>query len=329
MKKIFFLLFILTCAIHINAQTQIATLCHEDSVTSYYGANGLINAYNAAVDGDVITLSQGQFNAITIKKFITIKGAGMEMLNLGDRIQEPTILSGAFSIYLPSDSTKALTIEGICHEDSYINMAGVYNTTFIKCSIAEMITRGEALIVNNLNFVHCKIYSFGESLSPTIASVNAYNSYFEDFYCKNKATAGYNFTNCIIKTDFSNIYKCYLKNCILIGKNESSIHTTNTAHNCIWQGTTTSAEIFSGANANRNNFKISESQQLFLDNTFYELTNEGKSYKGLDGTEIGIYGGSMSYSPIPFNLQITKCNVAAKTTADGKLSVEIEVKSLE
>lgn len=51
--------------------------------------------------------------------------------------------------------------------------------------------------------------------------------------------------------------------------------------------------------------------------------------KGTDGTEVGIYGGSLPYDPTPTNPQITKFNVASKTTADGKLSVDIEVKSAE
>lgn len=38
---------------------------------------------------------------------------------------------------------------------------------------------------------------------------------------------------------------------------------------------------------------------------------------------------SLPYSAIPTNPQITKFNVASKTTADGKLSVDIEVKSGE
>ncbi len=329
MKKIFLLLFILTGVFHIKAQTQIATLCHNDSVTIYYGADGFINAYNDAIDGDVITLSSGKFNAITITKFITIKGAGMELLNLGDRIQEPTILSGAFSFMLTADSTKTVTMEGICHEDSYINMKGIYNTTFIKCSISEF--RGYSGGAENVNFIHCKINSF---TSPEIASIYAYNSYFDQFTWSNKKTANYTFTNCIINLDWrsSRIKNSYFKSCIFVeGTNynyTNSLDLTNTAYNCIWQQNS-STGAFSGVNAERNNYEISKDQQLFLENTFYELTDVGKNYVGLDGTEVGLYGGNIPYSPITFNLQITKCNVAAKTTADGKLSIEIEVKSFE
>lgn len=61
-----------------------------------------------------------------------------------------------------------------------------------------------------------------------------------------------------------------------------------------------------------------------------ELTDAAKTkYLGSDGTQIGIYGGSIPFDPRPSNPQITKLNVASKSTADGKLSVDIEVKAAE
>lgn len=67
-----------------------------------------------------------------------------------------------------------------------------------------------------------------------------------------------------------------------------------------------------------------------LDSETFQLTEAAKTqYLGMDGTEVGIYGGSLPFDPVPSNPQITKCNVAAKSTADGKLSVDIEVKAAE
>jgi hypothetical protein len=69
---------------------------------------------------------------------------------------------------------------------------------------------------------------------------------------------------------------------------------------------------------------------LFKPDTYYELTNEAKTeYVGQDGKEMGIYGGNLPFETRILSPQITKCNVAAKTTADGKLSVDIEVKAAE
>ncbi len=67
-----------------------------------------------------------------------------------------------------------------------------------------------------------------------------------------------------------------------------------------------------------------------LDSENFQLTDAAKTqYLGTDGTEIGIYGGSLPFDPTTSNPQITKCNVASKSTADGKLSVDIEVNAAE
>ena len=64
----------------------------------------------------------------------------------------------------------------------------------------------------------------------------------------------------------------------------------------------------------------------FTDDETFELTDEAKTtLLGLDGTQVGIYGGNMPFSATTTNPQITRCNVAAKSTADGKLSVDITV----
>ena len=56
------------------------------------------------------------------------------------------------------------------------------------------------------------------------------------------------------------------------------------------------------------------------------MTEEAQTqYLGNDGTQVGIHGGPLPMAPIPDNLLVTSCNIASKTTADGKLSVEIKV----
>ena len=57
----------------------------------------------------------------------------------------------------------------------------------------------------------------------------------------------------------------------------------------------------------------------------FELSDEGKVYLSVDGTEVGMLGGNYPYNPIVSIPRITKCEVAEKATADGKLSVNIEV----
>lgn len=74
-------------------------------------------------------------------------------------------------------------------------------------------------------------------------------------------------------------------------------------------------------------FKTYTGQSLQkLDGENFELTDEAKKkYLGSDGTEVGIYGGKLPFDAVSTNPRITKCEVDGKTTADGKLSVKVEV----
>ena len=49
------------------------------------------------------------------------------------------------------------------------------------------------------------------------------------------------------------------------------------------------------------------------------------SFLGSDGTEVGIHGGMFPFDTRPSYMVVKKCNVANKSTIDGKLSVDIEV----
>lgn len=77
MKKILFLLFVLmTMSLTALADGLTATLQHGDKMTPYYGEDAFKDAYSAAKDSDVITLSKGTFNTVTsiITKKVKIVG---------------------------------------------------------------------------------------------------------------------------------------------------------------------------------------------------------------------------------------------------------------
>jgi hypothetical protein len=58
------------------AQNQVAILQHNDTLSAFYGPEALSAAHTAASDGDIITLSSGNFNGCTLSKAVTIHGAG-------------------------------------------------------------------------------------------------------------------------------------------------------------------------------------------------------------------------------------------------------------
>ena len=79
MKKLLFL-FVFTvmtgfCAMAQN--TLMATLNHEGEVSVFYGVNAIKLANDAAVDGDIISLTGGTFKATTLTKAVTLRGTGV------------------------------------------------------------------------------------------------------------------------------------------------------------------------------------------------------------------------------------------------------------
>lgn len=69
--------------------------------------------------------------------------------------------------------------------------------------------------------------------------------------------------------------------------------------------------------------------EFSLDEPFILKEEIATSFLGSDGTQVGIYGGLMPYNPRPSYMVVQRCNVANKSTIDGKLSVDIEVVSEE
>lgn len=352
MKKYFVTLFlsVFCFVVQVSAQSSvIATLFHDGDIKTFYGTDALRSAHAAAVHGDVITLSSGSFTATNITKAVTLRGAGMEYDSIS--VTEPTIISGSFSIQIASDSTlqnNNLVMEGIYH-----NAAGVItvngslkNPQFVKCRLYEIMCSsiGTSGYMYYANFINCVIaYEVNFYSSGSATFVNCY-VYDMEYYSSN-STASAEFQNCVVKdSNFSNVRNAVFRNCFLFATASSSstlniLPSTSQAYNCVALSATSSTNIFANQ-SNTTNTQASSFSDVFKTWTGsslanfkterLELTDAAKTkYLGSDGTQIGIYGGSIPFDPRPSNPQITKLNVASKSTADGKLSVDIEVKAAE
>ena len=308
----------------VMAQSSLlATLNHEGTITTFYGINALQQAHSAAVEGDVVTLSSGTFASVNITKAITLRGAGMTLD--ASTQTEPTVLANDFSIEIPDESTKRLTIEGI-YSNQIITIKRLKNALFLKDRMWRLITSSNG-IAKDLTIIHCRITDYYYSSDSGSAS-------FQNCILPS-STSGRNniFKNCIIGGGGTTVDQCAnseYKNCIIMPSQQPT--NTSTYYNNMFIGNTTISSI-----TNKTNVKVSSDDERLngvnfsvSDDNDYKLTDEAKAImKGTDGTEVGIYGGSLPYDPTPTNPQISKFNVAAKTTADGKLSVDIEVKSAE
>ncbi len=350
MKKIFLaaLVAVFGCVNQVFAQSQLATLFQNGDVKTFYGINALREAHSSAKHGDVITLSSGTFNSVNITKAITLRGAGMQYDSIAK--VEPTIIVGDFLLDIKNDSTlqgNSLTMEGIYHNYNIKLNKSVYNAQFVKCrfySIGYLASTGIAnsdCSLRNTTFINCLI-SY-HLCAYNFASITCVNSYIRDPDQNSSGTeakiANFEFQNSVIyqsNSDYNPSYSTY-KNCIIIGVSGCKIPSTSGAYNCI--GLNNSYMFYDMYN--NSNTYVANASSVFktwsatygIGNFLYEnleLTDVAKNkYLGTDGTQVGIYGGSIPFVARPSNPQITKLNVASKSTADGKLSVDIEVKAAE
>ncbi|MGN0230097.1 MAG: hypothetical protein ACI4BH_09840 [Muribaculaceae bacterium] len=334
MRKFFFSLVALFCATVCFAQgSMLATLKHDETITTFYGARALKDAYAAATHGDVITLSSGSFTATDIEKAITIRGAGMGIDTT--KVVEPTVISGDFKINITEETSAKFVLEGI-YSNNTIRYDILKNAMFLKCRL-KAIDGTNNNKLENATFMHCRIAERLQLFSDCSATCVNCAIYYPHSY--DRSTSNFEFLNCVV-CSFRNcdvdVKSSIIRNSIIISDDViGRLDSSNSAYNNV---AIANSNYFENITNSTN--KIATYTDLFktytgsefakLDNETFELTEEAKTkYLGSDGTEVGIYGGSYPFDSTPTNPQITKCAVASKSTADGKLSVDIQVSAGE
>lgn len=342
MKKLFILLVTFVAATMCYAQsTTMATLSHEGKITVFYGNNAWVDAHKAATDGDVITLSKGVFASTDITKNITLRGAGAVLDSIA--VNDNTVIPGGFDIHVSTSDSAKLTIEGIKFEGTItIGKNGsdsLQNATFLKCKlygIEQYSTGSTSRYIRDLKFIQCTIEKTLElgSKSTAIflnssfpANVCGYTSYLPTITCY----------NCIIRGNtLYYVTNSEFRNCIFTGTPSYSDNALPGSCS-VYNSLAVSKVVFSKI-LNRGNYVINQDlatvfktyNGTYNDYETFELTDSAKTaFKGDDGKQIGIYGGNLSFDMTPTNPRITKFDVAGKTSSDGKLSVDIEVRSAQ
>ena len=305
------------CSVSAFAQnTLVATLTHGDEIRMFYGTNALQQACSAATHGDVINLSGGNFQSTKITKAVAVRVTGIHDAN-------PTYIVNDFDVEIPANVTEKLSFEG-CRITNTMTIKGTLsNAYFLKNSLSGVSVFSSNGKMDNGMFVNCVVYGmslYGQSTAQII------NSYVEHFSNSGKLAS---FVNCVINTNgYAHLYKCcQFVNCIMYGMSGGYFPSTCSAMNCV---------DVSGYKNALNNISLKENcsyagMDIFQEsNVWNDLTDEAKAkYLGIDGTPVGKFGGMIPYNMTPSYPQITKMNVAAKTTADGKLSVEIGVSAAQ
>lgn len=330
MKKLSLTIIAVMMAIMSYAQKNlIATLNHDGSISTYYGISAFINAYEAAKDGDVITLSSGKFSANSISKAIIIRGAGME----GDEITTIGDSYGNLNIYCPKSEEKKLIIEGVCVNGMIGGVSNEYklvNIIIKKCKISNVyVYEGSNFTMMNSRITNCiDVTGVYANQAWNDCNVTCINSIICNPY-KNSDNSSFNFINCIIYfsnpfwgagaqrkyADLSHLTYSLFENSFIFSG------STSFPTSCIVNNST-------GISSDTDIFKTFEG--TFSANEIFELTDEAKeTYIGSDETEMGVHGGLYPWKSLPSYPLITKFEVAKKAYADGKLSVDIVVNGVE
>lgn len=323
----------------------VATLSHGSSLTTFTGADALSDAYTAAAEGDVITLSPGVFNAVDIEKAITIRGAGMQPMESNGYVA--TQLANNITINVPSGASSTLTIEGI----NVLGTVSVKGTnlapiTFSKCRFNSAVG-GNGVSMN----AHSCVFSNG------LSAVNSYNKN-TTLNCYNcvivgAQSSGYDqnsgvmakivATNCLVNLCLTWVPYCVFTNCIITSSYNSGdnypLPETCSAQNCLGINVFGTPNLFqniigptsvmaegSGTEAFASIFKTLTTLNAnpAITETFELTETAAATYLGDDGTQVGIYGGTNPFNPTPTNPQVKKFTVSSTTEGD-QLKVKINV----
>lgn len=346
------------CILAMTAQAQtnnVATLTHNGSVSIFNGTDGLQRAYAAAENGDIICLSAGNFQATDIAKAVTIRGAGYNV-TAEDSL---TRVFGDFTVDVDSAAGR-LSVEGLFTSNT-MKVKHLRNAQFANSRLDAITPVDESSTMRGVSFIKCKVVN-GFDLAAN-SNAECLNSYIGNPRCMNSLTSNFTFFNCMLRGGNANLgeslFSSTLQNCILVWAitNNYSVDSpyyyleeSNSVHYVLafsgkyayytgWSGTETGAAMFTYTNNNTNWYFRPWETHIFASeytgNTYteeetFELTEEAQAqYIGSDGTQVGMHGGLQPFDGVLSYPIITKCVVAGKTTDDGKLSVDIEVRNAQ
>jgi len=308
--------------INVYAQeVQLATLQQGDNMQAFYGADALKNALAAADNGDLITLSAGNFNSPTIEKAVIIQGAGYVTDIENGRY--PTVILGNTNIQL-QETDEGLTIEGIIFNTNVENRGVLVSAVFKKCRFNYLNLGTVSGAQTKLCLIdQCRFSSW---IYPDQISEGLYikNSIIYSIG-SNSSTATVLVENCIVYSYAASTTAIYRNNVIF---SVNTISSFSSAYNNV--------SLNGNANhlVNQSGNMASDANTLFGyvidydDNKTYELTPEAQAtFLGTDGRQVGIYGGETPFTNVPTNPQITKREIDGKSSLDGKLKVNITVEA--
>lgn len=343
-KTILLLVAIALTSAKMMAEGLTATLQQGETMTAFYGVNAFVDAYNAAEDGAVITLSEGQFNYVSsIEKSVMVIG------NMAFDVE------GYEKTYLYGTTVNAdnVTLEGIYFTGN-VALGNINNCHIKRCRIgSELLTVSNTVHTNTL-IDQCVINI--ENAMSTSKDYCIKNSTVNHFSSTNPSTNIAYIANCYICylchmrsgyyspfNEYSVPYAIYKNNVFGIDCsyfNSQSLALSSPSefwYNYFYRITDSNGYTIYYVTESYNTGCINQGNQNSGDKSVYisSSDNFNGKYKidsfgmlGDDGTPIGITGGS-GFSPYPSIPRITSKQIDSKTDSEGKLNVKITVSTEE
>ena len=349
MKKLFLILTSVFVSAYAMAQdTFVATLEHNGEYTNFYNNTALTAAYEAAEDGDVITLSSGTFTCPNITKGVTIRGIGLAQLEQNKK----TYISTAFDVYA-QDASRTVNLEGLylqntmnIYSDGSAETAGTVNIIKTRCNAVNVLEKDSPTDTTTVkvNFYNCWMNGEFKSNNASYTDIKVMNCYITGTcFTKRSEVSNIIFRNCYL--NFGNLsamaYSSF-ENCII---RFNGYYYSSTAYDCL-PNSATAINSVSFTNNGRTSYyntsafaiiSYSENcnylgQNLDLNTVFSDQANFilqeefAKKYLGTDGKEVGMYGGIGYTTKVRYPIISTLSIGNGQTTSrEGKLDVTIEL----
>lgn len=345
MKKLVLLFIALfTISASVFADGLTATLQQGDVMTPFYGVDAFKNAYAAAQDGAVITLSSGQFNDVSsISKQITVIGAyafdaaGTETTFLGsaqvctNNVKiEGIYFTGSLGLGTPSLSSISNCCIRRCwiqsslqssykHENTLIDQCVIKEESAIDYGYNYCIKNSTIDYFNDMNssaniayITNCVIWHWA-SWSGTSTSIQYKRPYA---IYKNNFLGLYKTTNTSVSLQLPALSEFY--NNMFCQGYMNQIYQDSDPYSFLDSITLT----YATGCINEDNIKENQKFENLLEFPAHPVD----APIGNDGTAVGPYGGT-GFSEYPAIPRIISKTIDSNSDAEGKINVKITVKA--
>ncbi|HAJ98819.1 MAG TPA: hypothetical protein DCM62_02220 [Bacteroidales bacterium] len=332
-----FLIAMVAIVTTVSAQ-RVAALHSPAGVTLFTSGNIFVDAYNAALPGDTIYLSGGDFAAPALfDKRLVVFGAGYHPAHTA--ATRPTTITNDFNL---GDNADNMVLEGVHFRAGFrvANNIPVNNITVRRSRIDGGIhypgnlatpsvgnTFAECVIIGNSDFANASNLLINNSIIQDRVWNSRWNNFRNSIFMATSTDWGWSlFINASLNV-FSNNVVITTHN--FIGGEDNSFLNNIFVNAATALGTNPTAS---------GNYLGVPQASIFVSHTGHTFSYASDfnlrtpaTHVGNDGTQVGIFGGQSPFKPggIPQNPHISLRNIAPHTAPDGRLNIQVTVSAQE